>query len=301
MKAASYEINAGGLFVRWDEEGKHIQDLSVDREIILPANSITFVQLESKLRLPDYIAVRFNLRIQHVHRGLLLGTGPLVDPGFKGNLLVPLHNLTAAPYTIQKNEGLIWVEFTKTSHVTPDDVSVSCPNESFDPTSDKTDQKIEYYFEKASRNRPIQSSIPGQIEVATQIATQAKEEAIAAKRTNQIFASIGFLGVLSTVVGLLSFLHTSSTRIENNSASVNKATVEVQDVRDKVKELEATLKAQSAHSNSDPDDGRQIDGHRLQEVEARLSKLEAGKVSIALTTRRQALVKTPQRHVRPRP
>ena len=50
---------------------------------VFPENSITFVQIESKIRLPNYIALRFNLRIQHVHRGLLLGTGPLVDPGFQ--------------------------------------------------------------------------------------------------------------------------------------------------------------------------------------------------------------------------
>jgi deoxycytidine triphosphate deaminase len=121
LKAASYE--AWPLrFIRWDEHGKKIITNFVSQEerrryeacgYELPANSITFVQIESKIRLPNYIALRFNLRITHVHRGLLLGTGPLVDPGFAGDLLIPLHNLTSEPYRMKA--GVIWIEFTKTS------------------------------------------------------------------------------------------------------------------------------------------------------------------------------------------
>jgi hypothetical protein len=83
---------------------------------VLPANPITFVQVEPEFRLPNYIALRFNLRITHVHRGLLLGTGPLVDPGFRGKLLIPMHNLTASDYELATKEALIWIEFTKTTY-----------------------------------------------------------------------------------------------------------------------------------------------------------------------------------------
>ena len=71
--------------------------------------------MKEKLLLPEYIAARFNLHIRHVHKGILLGTGPLVDPGFFGNLLIPLHNLTNNDYEFVGGEGLIWVEFTKLS------------------------------------------------------------------------------------------------------------------------------------------------------------------------------------------
>ena len=95
---------------------KIITDVKEGDTYKLLENSITFVQIESKIRLPEYIALRFNLRIKHVHRGLLLGTGPLVDPGFAGELLIPLHNLTSKKYEISVEEGIIWIEFTKTSH-----------------------------------------------------------------------------------------------------------------------------------------------------------------------------------------
>lgn len=70
---------------------------------------------EPTFRIPDYIALRFNLQITHVHKGLLLGTGPLIDPGFEGKLLIPLHNFTLNKYTLYGGQDLVWIEFTKLS------------------------------------------------------------------------------------------------------------------------------------------------------------------------------------------
>ncbi|WGS19240.1 hypothetical protein [Bradyrhizobium sp. ISRA463] len=116
LKSASYEVFIGGEVIWWDGKGRR-QTKIVKRgtPLVLEANSIVFAQVEPIFRLPNYIAIRFNLRITHVHRGLLLGTGPLVDPGFHGKLLIPLHNLTSTDYAIDTNEALIWIEFTKTS------------------------------------------------------------------------------------------------------------------------------------------------------------------------------------------
>ena len=84
-------------------------------KITLHANSITYLWMKEELMLPQYIAARFNLHIRHVHKGILLGTGPLVDPGFFGKLLIPLQNLTNNKYELKGGEGIIWVEFTKIS------------------------------------------------------------------------------------------------------------------------------------------------------------------------------------------
>ncbi|KRA42033.1 hypothetical protein ASD80_09920 [Devosia sp. Root635] len=88
---------------------------SLDEFLVIPKNSIVFVECDLDFRLPEFIALRFNLQIKHVHRGLLLGTGPLVDPGYWGKLCIPLHNLTDEDYLIKKSEGSIWLEFTKTT------------------------------------------------------------------------------------------------------------------------------------------------------------------------------------------
>jgi hypothetical protein len=84
----------------------------------------------------------------------LLGTGPLVDPGFHGKLLVPLHNLTSDEYTIRGDEGLIWMEFTKTSHLSKCAPVRDAPKDSLDKTeARKNDQSPEYYFDRASKNK----------------------------------------------------------------------------------------------------------------------------------------------------
>lgn len=114
---ASYEMVLGGEYLYWDEDGKKYscKDIKDGEKLVLRQNSITYVSVRETFRIPNYIALRFNLRVKHVHRGLLLGTGPLIDPGFHGKLMIPIHNLTNNQYTIESGEDLISVEFTKVS------------------------------------------------------------------------------------------------------------------------------------------------------------------------------------------
>lgn len=118
LSGASYEVAIRGKVIWWDEEKKE----QCEKELLKPEdsfelkpNSIAFVTLEPMFRIPDYIALRFNLKIVHVYKGLLLGTGPLVDPGFVGKLSIPLHNLTANTYKFKAGDGIIQMEFTKLS------------------------------------------------------------------------------------------------------------------------------------------------------------------------------------------
>jgi deoxycytidine triphosphate deaminase len=166
LKSASYEIDfLGDVYYFSEEDGKHHQvKIEPNIPFELPKNSIAFVFLETKFRLPDYIALRFNLRIKHVHRGLLLGTGPLVDPGFVGRLLIPLHNLTSESYTLIGGEGFIWVEFTKLSpHKRWDSRGRSFASDYMIFPRAKRDLTAQQYFNAASNGKPAISSIPGEV------------------------------------------------------------------------------------------------------------------------------------------
>ncbi len=168
LKSASYEAHISGAFIRWDEHGfKHERQIARGDPCKLPPNSITFVQIEPKFRLPNYIAIRFNLRITLLHRGLLLGTGPLVDPGFHGKLLVPLHNLTASEYDLDTNEALIWIEFTKTTYDHQPKDALASPERHFRQFENRKNELTpDQYLRKASGGLPIQSSIPSRSEIA---------------------------------------------------------------------------------------------------------------------------------------
>ena len=90
LKSASYEAQIGELAIYWDNEGHpHEVDLDKDGKVFLEPNSLIYFMTHQFFRLPDYIALRFNLRITNVHKGLLLGTGPLVDPGFDPSPVLP--------------------------------------------------------------------------------------------------------------------------------------------------------------------------------------------------------------------
>ncbi len=222
LKPASYEVRPGKLMIYWDENGRKVTDQIVPHQTyILRANSITFLQIESRLYLPNYIAARFNLRITHVHRGLLLGTGPLIDPGFCGDLLIPVHNLTSDDYKISSDDGLIWIEFTKTSR---DYATVPKGDPLFKGLEAyKTDRPAEYYFEKANKNNPIQSSIPKAITESRFLSLRSERFARKAERTNKIFAGLGILAIAGTVIGLLTFFETIKGNV--NSAVSLAATV----------------------------------------------------------------------------
>jgi hypothetical protein len=181
--------------------------------LLVEQNSIVFVESDLDFRLPDYIALRFNLQIRHVHRGLLLGTGPLVDPGYWGKLCIPLHNLTDEDYSIPVSEGLFWVEFTRTTTALG-----SVPGRK---PLDKEFWNIEDFIQKAATpfGKPntriaIRSSIPVTLtearksaELALAKSTEAEKNSADAKtqatRVQQLFTRIGWIGAVVVGIGVL--------------------------------------------------------------------------------------------------
>ena len=116
LKSAGYEAKIGKNIWYWDDDEKrHDEELNENDNICFRKNSITYISLKETFIIPDYIALRFNLTIKHVHRGILLGTGPLIDPGFRGKIMIPIHNLTPNNYMVRPGDDIVCIEFTKLS------------------------------------------------------------------------------------------------------------------------------------------------------------------------------------------
>lgn len=251
LKAASYEACIYGECRYWDGEGtEHKLNLGADdQELVLHANSITFVQVEPYFRLPDYIAIRFNLKITHVHRGILLGTGPLVDPGYVGKLLIPLHNLTTNEYTLKVREPLIWIEFTKISENILWDSTAAGKKPKFQQLGAVKEQDafpirkaklspLEALV-KASPHKPIRSSIPDALEKAKKSAETAGTAAKRARNiTVGVFVAVG-VGLLAAgatiVIGGADILTQLNTRIQTTSEFAANALAEVRELRGEIK------------------------------------------------------------------
>jgi deoxycytidine triphosphate deaminase len=187
FKSASYRVDILGNYVYWNEKTKKTSSvLERGQELTLKPNSIVFVTVEPMLRIPNYIALRFNLQISHVYKGLLVGTGPLVDPGFIGKLSLPLHNLTANEYTLKGGDPIIWMEFTKLSpnkEWTSDNDAIARSGVFIGfPQRKNRLRGIDNYLEKAvGRDRKVISSIPYAVEKAYRRAEEAAEASIEAR------------------------------------------------------------------------------------------------------------------------
>lgn len=228
LKSASYTARIAGECRCWDEENENFETVFLENEndnLVLRPNSIAFVGIEPTFRLPDYMALRFNLKISNVYRGLLLGTGPLIDPGFEGKISIPLHNLTNNEYVFSYGESLIWIEFTKTSPIPITSKSkkiTKSERERLEKTKcnkytafpdNKKNKELPYYLGKALKgtsNKEVVSSIPSAIAETKKLAGDAKESADTAKNSAANIAKFTFLGtavgavaVVASIIGIL--------------------------------------------------------------------------------------------------
>lgn len=210
LKKASYEGRIGKKAYIFNENNQLELVFEPDKPLVVPANSIVFVESDLDFRLPRYIAMRFNLQIRHVHRGLLLGTGPLVDPGYWGKLCIPLHNLTNEPYEIPLEEGLIWVEFTKTTSNSKEGrITLTKGDEHAEHWEiDKFLRKAAKPFVEGKPSIAIRSSIPIVVAQATKDGTTALAASQAAERNataaQDVLKRIGYLGAAAAAIAVFS-------------------------------------------------------------------------------------------------
>ena len=222
LKPASYEMQFLGKVYDWTatSEGqlkRRCREICAKEPTILYRNSITYLWMKENLFLPEYIAARFNLHIRHVHKGLLLGTGPLVDPGFSGRLLIPLHNLTNNDYEIKGGDGIIWVEFTKLSNNNfweirdKDDTETPSALKMF-PNAKDLDDPLAYFRKSGVTDEGgVQSAFHGALDETRNAAKKARRSAENSQESTESFkrlytwAGLGSAVLILLAVGAIIF------------------------------------------------------------------------------------------------
>lgn len=291
LKSASYEVDfLGDLHLVNNETGKYeVRQVGIGETYTLPMNSISFLFTKTVFRLPDYIAARFNLRIKLVHAGLLLGTGPLIDPGFAGRLLIPLHNLTSEEFLINGGEGLIWVEFTKLSPIKKPSGYRKGTYRSFSPNNRYAGATT--YFKKASHSGlaiPASSSIPKAILTAKTDAQQARDSANTAensardaseeaKKISERFRNWGIFGIAALLVSLGSLFYSALNLISSTTRELRDKTealtVSTKHIRGRTTKTE---QVQQSLTSSNKEIADQLERIRISitEIEKRLDNIE---------------------------
>ncbi len=127
LRSATYDMRLGDTAFRYENEKRlefHLgpqidKNHAVDNTLVFAPNSLTFVNTIEDFNMPADIIARFNLKSNWVHKGLLLGTAPIVDPQFCGKMMLPIHNFSSNLVQINYGDALVAVEFTKTLPIGP--------------------------------------------------------------------------------------------------------------------------------------------------------------------------------------
>lgn len=262
LKSASYSVCVGEKIICWEgtaDGGKYkhipVKHLSPGEAFSIPKNSLVFIQTAEIFLLPYYIAARFNLQISLVHKGLLLGTGPLVDPGFRGELLVPLHNLTENDYALCRGDEFIWVEFTKLSpNVIWDDAARAIRDsekligkyreyQERHGSGDKLWPSAEDYISRAlqsenrslSPHRSIRNSWPKEVEDfrlrIERVEAAADEAQTSVKRTNLAVVLIPLVAALVAYFGFVAPLLQAGTQAARAQDQVERLSNEIDEIK----------------------------------------------------------------------
>ena len=219
---ATYHMRIGGNVLTW-EKGKKIEftlgkvenkNKNICNKLELRPNSLTFITTIEKFNLPKDIIARFNLKSKWVHEGLLLGTGPIVDPELKANLLIPLHNFSSQDVTLHYGDQIISVEFTKTLN----------PNDQFKSGSEEdlkyADNKSRIFdFEKYRKRiggKRVESSVSSKFD-------EYDETIKGYKSRLRLFSWIGGITLFSAIIGLAIFYYTTWLVVDSAKAQVYEA------------------------------------------------------------------------------
>ena len=255
LKPASYSINFLGNCIYWDKDVKREVNVQKGDKFLIRSDSIAFVTLEPQFQLPYYIAARFNFKIDHIYKGLLLGTGPLVDPGFVGKLSVPIHNLTTNDYELRGGEPLIWMEFTKISRYLTWDppkfpISKIGGKYVIFPKR-KKNLKLIKYLHQAAPYKSIQSSIPRAIDESKKLI----EEGNYILKRNALIGFGAAIGIVAIVAGMLNLINTTNSTV--NSAAINNTNM--------VKDIESLKRENDFFKNKYLEVKNTLDSIRLRE------------------------------------
>lgn len=109
VQAASYDMRVGQSGATTST--KKVVNIRDAGYILLQPGDFAIVTVLEEIRLgPQYVA-RFGLRSKYARKGVIATTGPQIDPGFRGRLILGLTNLTPRPISIPYKDDFITVEF----------------------------------------------------------------------------------------------------------------------------------------------------------------------------------------------
>ena len=111
VQAASYDLRVGKQGAT--ASSKKLTNIEEEGYLVLkPGDFAVAIALE-KIRLDAQHVGRFGLRSIYARKGLIATTGPQIDPGYEGRLIIGLTNPTPNSITLSYKDDFLTVELHK--------------------------------------------------------------------------------------------------------------------------------------------------------------------------------------------
>lgn len=109
VQAATYDFRVGAQGAT--TSSKKLVDIKSNGFILLQPGDFGIITVMEELRLGAQYVGRFGLRSKYARKGLIATTGPQIDPGYHGKLILGVTNLTPRPISLPYKDDFVSVEF----------------------------------------------------------------------------------------------------------------------------------------------------------------------------------------------
>jgi dCTP deaminase len=109
VQSATYDLRVGAQGAT--TSSKKIVNIKDAGYLSLQPGDFGVVTCLEIVRLGPQYAARFGLRSKYARKGLIATTGPQIDPGYNGRLIIGITNLTPKPVSLPYKDDLVSVEF----------------------------------------------------------------------------------------------------------------------------------------------------------------------------------------------
>lgn len=108
VQGASYDLLVGDQGATTST--KKLVDIRTAGYLLIQPGDFAVVTVLEEIRLGPQYAGRFGLRSKYARKGLIATTGPQIDPGYHGRLIVGLTNLTPTPVSLPYKDHFLTLE-----------------------------------------------------------------------------------------------------------------------------------------------------------------------------------------------
>lgn len=113
LNPATYDLTVGARALKSTRAESPVVNLEAERVMAIGTGEFVEVLTRERLELPLDICARFGMRSYFTRKGLIFFSGPQVDPGFKGNLVISLFNTGPRPIVLKYGDDFCSIEFTR--------------------------------------------------------------------------------------------------------------------------------------------------------------------------------------------